>query len=76
MAQPYEPPGKAFVLQTLCRAVIHADSWDDIVRGCEALANALRLAREIEGGGFRNDFSAAAAEQKDQSNRGYRHGYS
>jgi hypothetical protein len=48
-SHPYEPNGKRFVIQTLCRAVAHAQSWDEVMSGCEALANALRIAKEVEG---------------------------
>lgn len=64
---PYEPKCKAFVLETLCRAVALAKRWDGVLSGAEAIANALRIAREIEGEAFRTDFSAAAAEQRRQS---------
>lgn len=60
-SRPYEPNGKRFVIQTLCRVVAHAQSWDEVMNGCEALANALQIAKDIEGGAPRTDSQAAAA---------------
>src|SRR5262245_61623512 len=48
-SRPNEPNGERFVIQTLCRIVANAQSWDEVLGGCEALANALRIAKEIEG---------------------------
>lgn len=64
---PYEPKEAPFVLDTLCRAVARAESWSALVIRCEALANTLRIAKQIEEEAFRNDFSAAAAEQRQRS---------
>jgi hypothetical protein len=60
-SHPYEPKEKGFVIQILCRAVAHAQSWDEVMSGCEALANALRIAKDIEGEALRTDSQAAAA---------------
>jgi hypothetical protein len=60
-SHPYEPNGKRFVIQTLCRVVAHAQSWDEVMNGCEALANALQIAKGIEGGPPRTDSQSAAA---------------
>lgn len=55
------------MLGTLCRTIARAQSWDDIVASTEALANTLRIVKKIEEEAFRADFSAAAAEQRQQS---------
>jgi hypothetical protein len=60
----YEPKSKAFVLDTICRAINHARTWDSVLSRAEALANAMLISSAIECEGFRQDFSAAAAEQK------------
>ena len=60
-SQPYDPNGKRFVIQTLCLVVAHAQSWDEVMSSCEALANALRIAKDIEGEALRTDSQAAAA---------------
>jgi hypothetical protein len=60
-SHPYEPNGKRFVIQTLCRVVAHTQSWDEVMNGCEALANALRIAKDIKGEVLRTDSQAAAA---------------
>ena len=60
-SHPYDPYGKRFVIQTLCRVVAHAQSWDEVMSCCEALANALRIAKDIEGEALRTDSQAATA---------------
>jgi hypothetical protein len=66
---PYEPKETRFVLSILCRTVARAESWDDVVISAEALANALRIVKKIEGEAFRTDFSAAALDQLRESGR-------
>lgn len=66
---PYEPKRKRFVLHTLTRSVAHAQSWDEVESGCEALANAMRIAKDIEAEALRNDFSAAALDQLKEAGR-------
>jgi hypothetical protein len=58
---PYDLNGKRFVIQTLCGAIAQAQSWDEVMSGCEALANILRIAKEIEGEVLRGPAQAAAA---------------
>jgi hypothetical protein len=60
-SNPYGPNGKRFVVQTLCRAISQAQSWDEVMIGCEALANALRISKEVEGAALRVDSQAVAA---------------
>jgi len=60
-SNPYEPKGKGFVIQTLCRVVAQAQSWDEVMNGCEALANAMRIAKDMEGGTLHADIHATAA---------------
>jgi hypothetical protein len=60
-SHPYEPNGKRFVIQTLCRAIAQAQSWDEVMSGCEALAISLRIAKEIEGESLRKPAQVAAA---------------
>jgi hypothetical protein len=55
------PNGKRFVIQTLCRVIAQAQSWDEVMIGCEALENSLRIAKEIEGESLRGPSQAAAA---------------
>jgi len=59
-SHPYDPNEKRFVIQTLCRVVAHARSWDEVMSSCEALANALRIAKDVEGAALRTDSQAAA----------------
>jgi hypothetical protein len=66
---PYEPKETRFVLATLCSTIARAESWADVVTGCEALANSLRIAKKIEEEAFLGDFSAAALEQLKESGR-------
>jgi hypothetical protein len=61
-SHPYHPTGKRFVLQTLCGAIAQAQSWDEVISGCEALANAMRIAKDIEGEALRTDFKAASLD--------------
>src|ERR687887_43463 len=49
----YDPTGKRFVIKTLCSAIAQAQSWDEVMSGCEALANILRIAKENEGESLR-----------------------
>jgi hypothetical protein len=60
-SRPYEPNGKRLVIQTLCRAIAQARSWDEVMSGCEALANCLRIVNEIESEAPREPTQAAAA---------------
>jgi hypothetical protein len=60
-SHPYEPDGKRFVIQTLCRVIAQAQSWDEVMIGCEALENGLRIAKLIEGESLRGPSQAAAA---------------
>jgi hypothetical protein len=60
-SHPYEPNGKRFVVQTLCRVISQAQSWDEVMIGCEALANALRISKGIESEALRVDSQAVAA---------------
>ncbi|HZF39492.1 MAG TPA: hypothetical protein VE715_11740 [Blastocatellia bacterium] len=60
-SHPYEPNGKRFVVQTICDAIAQAQSWDEVMSCCEALANSLRIAKEIEGEAPRGPSQAAAA---------------
>jgi len=57
----YEPNGKRFVTQTLCRVIAQAQSWDEVMIGCEALENSLRIAKLIEGESLLGPSQAAAA---------------
>jgi hypothetical protein len=66
---PYEPKCKDFVLDTLCRAITHARSWDGVLSGAEAIARTLDIAKEIEAEALRTDFSAVALEQLKESGR-------
>lgn len=52
---------KRFVIHTLCHVIAQAQSWDEVVIGCEALANSLRIAKEIEGETSHGHFQAGAA---------------
>jgi hypothetical protein len=60
-SQPYGLNGKRFVIQTLCGAIAQAQSWEEVITGCEALANSLRIAKEIENETTRESPRAAAA---------------
>lgn len=60
-SHPYEPNGKRFVIQTLCRVIAQAQSWDEVMIGCEALENSLRIAKQIEGESLREPAQVAAA---------------
>jgi hypothetical protein len=60
-SHPYEPNGKRFVIQTLCRVIAQAQSWGEVMIGCEALENSLRIAKEIEGASLRGPSQATAA---------------
>jgi hypothetical protein len=60
-SHPYELNGKRFVIQTLCRVIAQAQSWDEVIIGCEALENSLRIAKEIEGESLHEPSQAAAA---------------
>src|SRR5262245_37866338 len=57
----YDPNGKRFVIRTLCRGIAQAQSWDEVMSGCEALANILRIAKEIEDEALSGPPQAAAA---------------
>jgi hypothetical protein len=57
----YEPNGKRFVIQTLCGAIAQAQSWEEVMTGCEALANSLRIAKEVENRTPRESPQASAA---------------
>ena len=57
----YDPNGKRFVIQTLCRVIAQAQSWNEVMSGCEALANILRIAKEIEGAPPREPSEVVAA---------------
>ncbi|HEU0184895.1 MAG TPA: hypothetical protein VFS27_06235 [Blastocatellia bacterium] len=59
----YEPKAKRFVLHTLSQAVAHAQSWDEVESGCEAIANALRIAKDLEAEALRANSSAASLDQ-------------
>lgn len=59
----YEPKRKRFVLNTLTQAVAHAQSWDEIESGCEAIANALRIAQEVEAEALRLQGRGASLDQ-------------
>lgn len=60
-SHPYDPQRKRFVIHILCQAVTLAQSWGEVVSGCEALANALRIAKDIEDEPSRPDFQATAS---------------
>ena len=60
-SHPFESNGKRFVIQTLCRAIAQAQSWDEVMSGCKALANSLRIANETEGEVLRGPSQAATA---------------
>jgi hypothetical protein len=60
-SHPYEPNGKRFVIQTLCRVISQAQSWDEVMSGSEALVNILRIAKDIEGEALRESSQAVAA---------------
>jgi hypothetical protein len=57
----HETNGKRFVIQTICSAIAQAQSWDEVMRGCEALANSLRIAGEIETETLRGNIQSVAA---------------
>ncbi|MBO0726958.1 MAG: hypothetical protein J2P52_15245 [Blastocatellia bacterium] len=46
--RPYDPNGKRFVIQTICRVIAQAQSWDEVMIGCEALANSMRIVTEAD----------------------------
>src|SRR5262245_19581461 len=60
-SRPHEPNGERFVIQTLCRIIANAKSGAEVLSGCEALANALRIAKEIEGEAPGGNSQAVAA---------------
>lgn len=65
--RPYEPKARAFVLDSLCRAAVYAQTWEAVLTCAEVIANALRIAKAIKAGAFRADLSILAAEQRKQS---------
>jgi hypothetical protein len=60
-SHPFEPNRKRFVIQTICGAIAQAQSWDEVMSGCEALANSLRILKEIEGEALSESSQAVAA---------------
>jgi hypothetical protein len=59
--RPYDPNGKRFVIRTLCRVIAQAQSWDEVMSGCEALSNSMRIATEADDEALRGPSQAAAA---------------
>jgi hypothetical protein len=57
----YNPNGKRFVIRTLCSVIAQAQSWDEVMSGCEALANAMRIVTEADDEAPREPAQAAAA---------------
>ena len=60
-SRPYDPNGRRFVIQTLCRVIAQAQSWDEIMSGCEALENSMRIVTEADDEALRGPSQAAAA---------------
>jgi|SRR5215813_14878724 len=60
-SRPYDSNGKRFVIRTLCRVIAQAQSWDEVMSGCEALSNSMRIATESDDEALRGPSQAAAA---------------
>jgi hypothetical protein len=60
-SRPYDPNGKRFVIRTLCRVIAQAQSWDEVMSGCEALANSMRIVTEVDDEALSGRSQAAAA---------------
>src|SRR5262245_60142177 len=60
-SRPFDPNGKRFVIRTLCRVIADAQSWDEVMSGCEALSNSMRIATEADDETVRGPSQAAAA---------------
>jgi|SRR5262245_53334068 len=58
---PYDPNRKRFIILTLCRVIAQAKSWDEVVSGCEALANSMRIVTEADDEALRDHAQVAAA---------------
>jgi hypothetical protein len=57
----YDPNGKRFAIQTLCRVIAQAQSWDEVMIGCEALANSMRIVTSTDDEALNGNSQAAAA---------------
>jgi hypothetical protein len=60
-SHPHDPHVKRFVIHTLCQVIAQAQYWDEVVSGCEALANALRIAKDRGSEPIRPDFQAVTS---------------
>ncbi|MBO0861442.1 MAG: hypothetical protein J2P21_23720 [Chloracidobacterium sp.] len=58
---PYDPNGKRFAIQTLCSVIAQAQSWDEVMIGCEALANSMRIVTSNDDEALIGNSQAAAA---------------
>ena len=59
--RPYDPNRKRFVILTLCHVIAQAQSWDEVVSGCEALANSMRIVTEADDEALRDPAQVTAA---------------
>ncbi|MBO0862020.1 MAG: hypothetical protein J2P21_26720 [Chloracidobacterium sp.] len=59
--RPYDPNGKRFVIRTLCSVIAQAQSWGEVMSGCEALENCMRIVTEAEDEALSGTSQAAAA---------------
>jgi hypothetical protein len=60
-SHPYDSNGKRFVIRTIFNAIAQAQSWDEVMSGCEAMANIMRIAKELDGESPRETSQAVSA---------------